>query len=293
MTLKDIDALLASWKARLAAAAQNLVDLRSHPTYQKMAVEATGTLFQRFDLIQQAVDQAAALRNDWPIFGADERIREIEKLLLGKSIQLPAIPIPIEERGLLSAVENVEFTSPEELMQSMVAAFESARDAVFALEGARPKLTELARAHDRSRTVLAEYQEKVTDYGVAVVALPEDRIDGLRQWLERIEEKSGEGFVSAIMIGIQRWTEAADNGLKDEQKVVSSCQEALDMRNELRGRLDALKAKARAYGIAEDPAIAALAREAQGYLYSRPAPLRRAESLIQQYQARLQTEPRK
>src|ERR1700694_4375770 len=37
VTEREIDQLLASWRARLELVAQNLVDLRAHPRYQQLA----------------------------------------------------------------------------------------------------------------------------------------------------------------------------------------------------------------------------------------------------------------
>ena len=152
LTLKDIDSLLASWKARLSTAAQNLVDLRQHPRYQGTAGQQIGPLFQKLAQIQQVVDQASDLRKDWPMFGAEDRIKEIEKLLHGKSIELPPVPVPIEQRTLLGAVEHVECVSLDELMNSLVQGFATARDSVFAIDAAWLKLAELRRVHaDRNR----------------------------------------------------------------------------------------------------------------------------------------------
>ena len=133
MTEREIDELLAAWKQRLAVAAQNLVDLRSHPCYQKIArnhipktplsgitaqrispsLEAMGTLFQHFGLIQETIARAEALRVDLPMFGVDQRLREIENVLRGNSIHLPAVQVPFDQRSLLSAVENVETIRPD------------------------------------------------------------------------------------------------------------------------------------------------------------------------------------
>jgi hypothetical protein len=61
----------------------------------------------------------------------------------------------------------------------------------------------------------------------------------------------------------------------------------LELRIELRGRLDALKAKARAYGVAENPELTRLAEEAYGLLHSRPTPMDRAEVSVSEYERAL------
>ena len=78
-----------------------------------------------------------------------------------------------------------------------------------------------------------------------------------------------------------------------ESEACAKARAALDMRNELRGRLEAFKAKARAYGVAEHPALTGIARDAEACLYARPTPLGRAVSLIQAYESRLQQESKR
>ncbi len=293
LTLKDIDSLLASWKARLSTAAQNLVDLRGHARYQGPAGQQIGPLFQKLAQIQQVVDQASDMRKDWPMFGAEDRIRDIERLLHGKSIELPAVPVPIEQRSLLSAVEKQEFVTLDDLMNSLVQGFAAARDSVFAIDAAWLKLAELRRIHAESRSVKEQCAEQITDHAPLAEPAAEEKIDALRQWLERLEQRSGEGQVNAVSIGLQNWNKAAESCVNSEREATAKNRAMLDMRNELRGRLDALKAKARASGINEGPELLGIAREASNCLKAKPVPLGRAASLVQAYETRLRTEMKK
>jgi hypothetical protein len=61
----------------------------------------------------------------------------------------------------------------------------------------------------------------------------------------------------------------------------------LETRSELRGRLDALKAKARAYGVAEDASVAGLARQAEELLYAQPTDVTRSATAVEAYERRL------
>jgi hypothetical protein len=65
------------------------------------------------------------------------------------------------------------------------------------------------------------------------------------------------------------------------------------MRNELRGRLDALKAKARAYALAELDDLVAIAEKAKSLLYQRPTPLQEAAASVAEYEAKLNFEAAK
>jgi hypothetical protein len=57
----------------------------------------------------------------------------------------------------------------------------------------------------------------------------------------------------------------------------------VEARRELRGRLEALKAKARALGVAEDAAIAAIAAEAESVIQNKPTDLERAAAGVAAY----------
>ena len=59
----------------------------------------------------------------------------------------------------------------------------------------------------------------------------------------------------------------------------------VNLRRELRGRLDALKAKATQLKVVEKPKLSQLSGEAEVLLYNRPTDLKRAEELVQQYAA--------
>src|ERR1035438_265329 len=147
MTLAEIDKVLAQWESRLSSAAHNLFDLQNDPAYQCLtgtagapktqltgvtanrispALENIGTLFQCFDLLRCTIDRAVQLRRGLPVmFGGDQKEREIQQLLLGKSIRVPTDQIPIAKRSLLTGADDQGCISPDELLKSMVKAFET------------------------------------------------------------------------------------------------------------------------------------------------------------------------
>ena len=61
----------------------------------------------------------------------------------------------------------------------------------------------------------------------------------------------------------------------------------LATRNELRGRLDAYRAKAYRLGLLENPALAALYARAQEVLFTAPTDLAAADELVRRYQQAL------
>jgi hypothetical protein len=400
MTLADIDKALAQWESRLSSAAHNLFDLQADPTYQCLtgtggapltklsgvtqakvapALENIGTLFQCFDLLRCTVDRAVQVRRDMPsLFGADQKAREIEQLLTGRSIRIPADQIPMAKRSLLTGADDQGCISPGELLTSMEKAFVTARDGVMAvdhawrelgvtlgdasrkiaalrsgpekleeaeireLEGieqslslrraqvqcdplgtsldidtvirpavdrltaaleqrvtlrgqtemaliaAQGNLRELRRLYSDASAAWVEACEKISGSGELPAPPPETQINSLGEWLARLQEKYDDGMVRPVSIGLQNWNSAARTCVCDVKKVCEANRAPLELRKELRGRINALKAKAQAYRVEEDADLRALASEAEALLYTRPTPMDRACAAVTQYQARLQ-----
>lgn len=162
MNLETIDQLLTDWRTKLDIASQNLLDLQSFPTYQRLAgeagfpqphltghtaaqvqpaIEAMNGLFQHFDLLSQTLQRAQTLRQQ--ITGrrnSEAKLSEIAQILTGESIQLPWVQIPLAQRQLLSAAQGENRVKPIDLMLAMVKSFEGARDAVLAVDRAWQRL---------------------------------------------------------------------------------------------------------------------------------------------------------
>jgi len=396
--LKDIDSSLAAWNDRLGAAAQNLLDLQDDLTYQQLtgsghlpkaqitgvtastvepALGAVVTVFQHFGLLKETIDRARSLRVNLPRFGSDPILQQIEDILSGKSIHLPPVDVPLEQRTLLSAVRNVECISPEDLLATMVHAFQAAKDAVVAVDkawknlgqvlgkiesrvgslcarvarldpesaadldsarrllqeirihvqtdplgasydihtGIEPVLTRLEAALAARDRLYREIGDGVTaahallktlaDLNRDTIAVADqvrlkiaaasdlpspmaaEKMDGLREWLDRLEKKYAEGMLDPVAVGLRNWNTAATDCVAAEKAALGANRAPLETRNELRGRLDALKAKARAYGLAENHPQIDLAREAEALLYGHPTPLDRAAEAVAAYERSL------
>jgi hypothetical protein len=398
MTLREIDDALASWSDRLSAAARNLMDLQAEPTFQFLsgtggmpkarlegasaaqvepALGAMTTAFQHFGVLNETIDRAASIRRNLPRFGADQKLREIEQLLRGKSIHLSKVDIPIEQRSLLSGVEHEGWIAPNDLLEVMVHAFEAARDAVIAVDAASKRvapalnrlgtrirslaariespgspwsadleaadralakmraqvqldplaasdalehqvqpvldrietalntrdalrgqlnggfaaagrtLETLVQAHQEALAACAEARLKVAGCGYLPAAMPQAEIDELRAWLARLQTKYEQGMIDPVAVGLRNWNSRAAKCVVTEGATRDANRAPVEARNELRGRLDALKAKARAYGIAEDDRLAELARQAEALLYTRPVSLDRAAAAVVAYEKML------
>ena len=71
------------------------------------------------------------------------------------------------------------------------------------------------------------------------------------------------------------------------KRCVPGYRSARESRRELRGRLDALKAKARVYGLAEVVALAGAARQAELLLAEQPTRLQQAAAAVAGYEQQL------
>jgi hypothetical protein len=394
MTVEQIDAALASWTNRLAAIAENLLELQADPTYKALtgagstgiplagatSARVTATLgpmplvFDHFALLHATVQRAATLRERLPtLFGVDAKLAEIEAILLGRSIELPAPDLSLSQRTLIAPLHPLQRVSLEELLEPMVRAFAAARDSVaavgrageelvgaiarseeqlrwFATQSAAPavalkeamqtldqirntaatdplgslallntsllpalaqigkrveadarlseaihaagrQLDELKRLHAAGQSAIAEASFKIAGAGTLPAPLADSQLQSLQDWLERLDARRREGLVESVAIGLKKWNDACRRLAEQAQQVSAAHYAVLDQRRELRGRLDALKAKARAHGIAEAGAIVRLAEQAETLLYVQPTPLNQAATAVAQLEQALR-EPR-
>jgi hypothetical protein len=396
MNLGQIDQLLSDWKKKIDLVSQNLIDLQSLPSYQRLsgaygfpkvtltgitekrvtpAINAMNELFQYFELLILTINQASEIRKDInPFLGSDKKIQEIKDILLNASIQLPTVPTPLAQRGLLSAAEVTHRITPNQLLAAMTSTFEIAKDAVLEVDGAwlsleqtlgdadmeirkleslaqslgqtslsdlllaRQKISllrnlietdplgvsnnfgqeisplitrskialegllqqhqtikekfaiassllqKLIALHEDTKKAFADCQEKVLEHSHLPAPLPDAEIEALSQWLKRLESKLSEGLLMPIGVGLDKLIANTNAYLTREQNNYTANKAPLDLRQELRGRLDVLQAKALGRGMAENVTLSELAEKAKKLLYSRPTPLNEATDLISQYE---------
>ena len=393
MTLQQIDQALANWSRRLEAIADNLFSLQAEPAYQSLtgsngakkvavdgetaarvepALAAMQTMFEDFGTLHATIDRAKDLRKSLPtLFGADQKLAELNHLLCGKSIQLPVVSVPLQQRTLLGAGQRSDFMCPDDLLAAMVQTYAVARDAVLAVDKAWQQLAaELTRVEDkldwlrrqpaglaaqrniadaerslqrardqiqsdplgslgelqqqvdpalnRASQLIAEVQQmrqaltrgrtqldqiaalhrdalaaveqacaKIADCSKLPQAADDRRLQHLTVWLDQLEKRLNEGAAEHIAAGLRNWQSAADECAAQERNVAVQNRAAVEARRELRGRLDALKAKARGRGLAEQNAIAGLAQQAEELLANRPTNMAQASAAVGEYAKRL------
>lgn len=155
------------------------------------------------------------------------------------------------------------------------------------LESAHKLLKQLVELNRQAAECFAESKEKVVDHSTLQTPLAQEQIDALSQWLTRLEAKFAERLVTPVRVGLDNWTARAKEYIAAEERAWNANKAPVETRQELRGRLDALKAKALARGLAEDAILYELAENAKRLLYTRPTPLDKAAQLVSQYEKRL------
>ncbi len=151
---------------------------------------------------------------------------------------------------------------------------------------ARVLLQELDTLQPTWETLRRDCRDKIEAFPVTGPVVRADFAD----WLRSVEEARQRQQWKPARIGLDRWLAAAEAARGELSECCLAARAALERRQELRGLLHALQAKARAQaaqGRAPDLSLADLAREAQQLLHGRPTPLERAASVVAEYERRL------
>ncbi len=154
------------------------------------------------------------------------------------------------------------------------------------LRQARTLLAELGRLEQSCRVLQVECRGKIAGFAEASPALLAD----FEVWLARVETARQSQQWKPAQVGLKRWLESANATRTEFVACCASASAALARREELRGLLRALQAKASAkaaHGVATDSALPGLAREAELLLHGGPAPLDKAAVLVSEYERRL------
>ena len=149
--------------------------------------------------------------------------------------------------------------------------------------------SQLVELHRLCDAAFAESTLKVVDHSMLQTPLANEQIEALSSWLSRLETKFAEGLVNPVQVGLENWIAKVKEYITAVEKAYAANKAPLETRAELRGRLEALKAKALARGLAEDTTLTELAILAQQLLYSQPTPLDKAAQLVSQYEKRLRS----
>lgn len=137
------------------------------------------------------------------------------------------------------------------------------------------------RARDAHATVLVKIESP---------GLPEPLAElgrGLRDRLGALERLREAGRWDELATGVAELDRAAGDALERVRDGLRLTTGLLDRRGELRGRLEAYRAKAARLGLAEDEQLTRLYGQARDLLWTAPCDLRRATAAVAEYQRAL------
>ena len=271
-------------QARAITAEQLLTQMTQNFLVVKDAVLALGSAWERLGQVLAAADrETAALQSLAGELGAD-----IQPSLDAAQREIAALHQSAATDPLGA---GADFTSDLSVllarMQAQLTDLKQQRDQIDAdLRRAQALLLELGALQQSCSAALSECRDKIDALPEALPALPPD----LSGWLQRVAAARQKQQWKPAQVGLQRWLAAADSARVTLTEFVKTRTAALERREELRGLLRALQAKAAAqaaHGTALDSSLPALASEAEQLLHGGPTPLDRAAALVSEYEQRL------
>jgi hypothetical protein len=163
------------------------------------------------------------------------------------------------------------------------------------MDAAAKQLDALAGLMAAGRGAREAAETRVVAPGGLVAPIDPSELDtgdrALRPWLARIRAQAGAGAWPAAARGLEQWGEEAEALHARATAVAAANRAPLERRNDLRGLLDAFRAKAAVLGLAEDPALTARYRSAREALYAYRCDVRRAETLVRDYGRAIEEPP--
>lgn len=171
--------------------------------------------------------------------------------------------------------------------QTQLHALKQQRDGLDTdLRRAGTLLSELDALQKACEAALTDCRAKIEGFALPMPSIPAD----LSLWLQSVSTARQNRQWHSAQIGLERWLQSAEDAQARWSEFQKASGALLERREELRGLLRALQAKAAAQarrGTALDPSLPALARDAEQLLHGRPTPLGRAAALVAEYERRL------
>lgn len=256
---------------------------------------------QNFAAVKDAVVmlEAAWNRLDQTLMTADKEADALQSQAetLGISLQAELTTVRRDIAGLREQAKTDPLGAGSDFAASLTAqlgqigaalqAVQQQRDRLdLGLRQAHTLLSELDQLEKSYQKLQAECRDKIAGFAAASPALPTD----FTGWLARVETARQRQQWKPAQVGLERWLEGANMARTEFAACCGAASAALARREELRGLLRALQAKAgakAAHGAALDPALAGLARQAEKLLHGGPTPLDQAAALVTEYERRL------
>lgn len=242
------------------------------------AEKAWNSTVERLDPLDTQVRLAQALVES---LGVEEpRLARLSEELA--ALRQAALSNPLAADVHLPAGITAELSGIRAGLDALVAArdrFDDRRHELELLVGG------LAGAETEVRSVYATVREKIASPGLTPA---ENRTPALRARLTELADLWRAQRWQALAEGLAGLDHDANAALADVRAQLAFATGLLDRRLELRGRLDAYRAKARQLGYVEDLDLAALHQAAHELLYTIPCELRAATIAVREYQRALQ-----
>lgn len=303
---RQIEFLLRGESVQIASAqtpfAQRGLLSGPEPPSRGMTLDALLTqMTQSFTVVKDAVIslEAAWNRLDGTLMAADKDADALQAQAdtLGVALSAELSAVRRDIAGLREQAKTDPLGAGTDFAASVTARLGQIRAALQAVQQQRDQLdaglrqaqallSELERLKQSCQVLQTECRDKIVGFGDASPALPPD----LAGWLARVEAARQRQQWKPAQVGLERWKESANMARTEFAACCGAASAALARREELRGLLRALQAKAgakAAHGAALDPALPALARDAEHLLHGGPTPLDQAAALVSEYERRL------
>ena len=218
--------------------------------------------------------------------------QHLQEAGVGEPAEMAAARLALEELDRIVLIDPLA-VGPN-AGRDLDAAVEDAADRVDALmaeaaslsaelAGIDKRLASLRLLRAQAAAAYSEAKAKIAAPGELIKPPGPQIIDGVGGLAEQATSIATMGPVA--LAEFRRWNRTAQAVADQLERALSANRAGLDRRDELRGRLAAYRAKARAMGIAAvtHPDLADLADSAHNELFTAPVDVARASSLVERY----------
>jgi hypothetical protein len=243
------------------------------------AATAWDAFVPRLQAARAALTQVSETTDDAPETAKNVERWEQRLSQLGDAIVMDPLSVSAPD------IEAVE-VAVAELRQRADAAVQFRVDATDRIATARAVVGNL---RDAERDAVDAHLDAVVKIASASVPSPvaPRRSDHLASELDQISALIDEKHWHRANVALEDWTERATQALACATTCATANRAPIETRNELRGRLDAYRAKAHRLGLIEDDDLSELYEDARVVLYTAPTDLTDAEAAVGRYRRAL------
>lgn len=232
----------------------------------------------RLDDLVARVTKVTALADEVGA-GAEPEIAMAEAAVDTLADHVAADPLDIDTTTAQQAVDRAE---------ALVGTLAAQRDGLaHALAAAEVFIDELAQSIAAGAESLERARSRVAQPDGLLQPLDPAVLDtgpqGLRPWLARIRDEADTGNWRTAATALARWQAVADGWRANADRVVEANSAPVRRRDELRGLLDAYKAKVGRAGLSEDVELGRRHEVAHEALHTAPCRLDEADALVRAY----------